>query len=175
MKRSRRNPCPRGRRNPKDPHLRRRRIPPHPWPPEVGGFITIPAGAGFEMQDPIRFRRLQSPVDARVVAIEGDRIYFDVLEPLPGDSPYAGTQGWTSRSAIGPRRNPRRVVETPGARGGAMKVHGIVGDVVYEIRYRHGEDAEDYVHKFETPASLWALEGGGLLIESETHRLWDDF
>lgn len=71
--------------------------------------------------------------------------------------------------------NPRRVVETPGARGGAMKVHGIVGDVVYEIRYRHGEDAEDYVHKFETPASLWALEGGGLLIESETHRLWDDF
>ena len=46
---------------------------------------------------------------------------------------------------------------------------------VYDLRYRHDEDGENYIHEFKPGVRLQALPDGSVRLSHPRRRLWDDF
>lgn len=86
----------------------------------------------------------------------------------------------------GEHKNPALVVFNPpfklprAGRGGAMtvRVTHVISDEAVEMKYMYGDAG--YVHKFETPARIYAAEGGSpgqggrclLLVGKDGQPLW---
>lgn len=70
-----------------------------------------------------------------------------------------------------PRRNP-----LPGTK---LVAEERIGDRVYEIRYRHTDDGDDYKHVFAAGVELWTVRIGQarcvVLMGKDGQNLWDDF
>lgn len=75
------------------------------------------------------------------------------------------------------RTSNARPIFTGGKRQIAGKPEHLIGISVYEIRYRHAADGQDYKHPFETDdVLLLGMPDGSLKIESATgKRLWQNF
>ena len=76
-------------------------------------------------------------------------------------------------------RNPSLVVYNPPdgmkvRRMGAQRIIGVIGERVYQVRYRHAEDLKDYFHDFDPGVKLIALDNGDVLLTSDK-PLWEDF
>lgn len=75
-------------------------------------------------------------------------------------------------------RNPSLVVyNPPGLKARKVnngRVVGMIGERVYQVRYRHAEDGKDYYHDFGSGVKLFALDNGDVLITSDK-PLWEEF
>lgn len=53
---------------------------------------------------------------------------------------------------------------------------GVIGEEVYDVRYRHIDDGEDYVHDFGPGVELEGLDGGDVILyQRDGLPIWDDF
>ncbi len=81
------------------------------------------------------------------------------------------------------KRNPSLVVYNPPL-GRAMAIEGTVNGTmskkVYEIKYRHDDDNQDYFHEFGSGVEMIAVESSTgekqiLLRHTNGKPLWEDF
>ena len=53
---------------------------------------------------------------------------------------------------------------------------GVIGDEVYDVRYRHSDDGEDYVHEFGPGVELEGLDDGDVVLhQRDGLPIWEDF
>lgn len=93
--------------------------------------------------------------------------------PILGDVP---TCERCNKFATNPKakKNPRGLMWASPSRKSQFDGATVIGVEVYEIKYRHGTDGQDYVHAFETPAIMLGLPDGRIVIESSKGlKLWE--
>lgn len=86
---------------------------------------------------------------------------------------------WGKKVVRRMKGNPTLAILNPGGRaarypGGDPKL--LQSDRVYEIRYRHADDKQDYKHEFAPGVVMYALESGAILLQRlDGQPLWKDF
>ena len=103
---------------------------------------------------------------------------------------WRGGDDWKRHAQVMPRyrKNPQLVIFNPPMRARRVmktgRVAGVMSDAVHKIYYTHLEDGKHYVHEFESPVQMIALDHGEmgrqsgrdiLLTSVEGLPLWEDF
>lgn len=83
-----------------------------------------------------------------------------------------GFLAWVALQAVREWRNPRLEVWEANPPGGRE----LIGERVYQVRYRHAEDRRPYYHDFGRDVELWGEPDGTVTLRHRRGRdLWRDF
>jgi hypothetical protein len=106
------------------------------------------------------------------------------------DNMHGQGQEWKRHAQVMPRyrSNPQLVIFNPPMRARRVmrtgRVAGMISENVHKLFYTHVEDGKAYVHEFETPVQMIALDAGQmgresgrdiLLTSPDGLPLWEDF